>query len=146
MSSSFRRWGVVGGLGLLLLAFLNATPPISLSATLKANRWKKRVLLLHAPAVDDAALKRQRTLLATQPEGMQERDLLVLDVIETQLSPADRHYARTELNLPADTFTLLLLGKDGGVKQRSTTPLPPTELFGTIDKMPMRRQEMRGQQ
>ena len=103
------------------------------------------MLLLHAPTADAAELQRQRALLAAQPAGMQERDLLVLDVIENQLSAADRQYARTELKLPADTFTVLLIGKDGGVKQRSTTPLPPADLFGTIDKMPMRRQEMRGQ-
>ncbi|MBC6610693.1 DUF4174 domain-containing protein [Hymenobacter sp. BT507] len=143
MNTTFRRLGILSGIGLLLIGLLSAAPPASLSATLKANRWKKRVLLLYAPTADDATLKRQRALLAAQPEGMRARDMLVLDVIESQLSTTDRHYAHQELKLPADRFTVLLVGKDGGVKQRSATPLPPDALFGTIDKMPMRREEMR---
>ncbi|WP_185281077.1 DUF4174 domain-containing protein [Hymenobacter sp. NBH84] len=145
MHTTFRCLGMLGGIGLLLTVLLSAAPPASLSATLKANRWKKRVLLLHAPTADDATLKRQRALLAAQPEGMRARDMLVLDVIESQLNAADRQYARQELKLSADSFTVLLIGKDGGVKQRSATPIPPDALFGTIDKMPMRRQEMRNE-
>ena len=49
MNTTFRRLGVLGGIGLLLTVLLSAAPPASLSATLKANQWKKRVLLLHGP-------------------------------------------------------------------------------------------------
>ncbi|UOR05659.1 DUF4174 domain-containing protein [Hymenobacter aerilatus] len=145
MNTTFRCLGVLSGVGLLLTVLLGAAPPASLAATLKANQWKKRVLLLHAPTAADATLKRQRALLAAQLEGLSQRDMLVLNVIEDQLSTADSHYVRQELKLPADSFTVVLIGKDGGVKQRSATPLPPNELFGTIDKMPMRRQEMRSE-
>ena len=42
---------------------------------------------------------------------------------------------------PAET-TLLLIGKDGGLKSRSTR-LGFEEAFGLIDQMPMRMEEMR---
>jgi hypothetical protein len=42
--------------------------------------------------------------------------------------------------------TILLIGKDGGVKlRRETEILGCRELFATIDVMPMRRREMREQ-
>jgi hypothetical protein len=36
----------------------------------------------------------------------------------------------------------LLIGKDGGVKLRSSEPVSVKDIFGLIDSMPMRRQEM----
>jgi hypothetical protein len=38
---------------------------------------------------------------------------------------------------------VLLVGKDGGVKLSSSSPLSASTLFGTIDAMPMRIDEMR---
>jgi hypothetical protein len=35
-----------------------------------------------------------------------------------------------------------LIGKDGTVKLRSAEPVPVKDIFGLIDSMPMRRQEM----
>ena len=43
------------------------------------------------------------------------------------------------------SFSVVLIGKDGGEKLRRATPLSPEELFAIVDAMPMRRAEMRGQ-
>ena len=40
-------------------------------------------------------------------------------------------------------FKLVLVGKDGGVKLEQDAVLAPEELFAVIDRMPMRRNEMR---
>jgi len=40
-------------------------------------------------------------------------------------------------------FHAILIGKDGGVKGRWDSPVDMDALFGLIDAMPMRRQEMR---
>ncbi|MEM9823617.1 MAG: DUF4174 domain-containing protein [Bacteroidota bacterium] len=40
-------------------------------------------------------------------------------------------------------FEVLLLGLDGGVKLQQPEVLSCTELFAIIDRMPMRRQELR---
>ena len=114
-----------------------------LPETLRANRWKKRIVLLYAPAPDDKLLEQQRALLRQDQRGQQERDLLVLEVIEPQLTTAERRYLRTKLAVPTGHFLVLLIGKDGGVKRRAQTPLSGKALFATIDAMPMRRQEMR---
>lgn len=131
-------------LALLAAVTTAATPgPPSLAATIRDSRWQKRVLLLAAPRADEAAFQKQKQLLAAASGGLQERDLLVLDVLGDQLAPADRQYLQQELKLKINGFEVVLIGKDGGVKERSTHPLAPETLFGTIDKMPMRRQEMR---
>ncbi|RZK33884.1 MAG: DUF4174 domain-containing protein, partial [Hymenobacter sp.] len=46
-----------------------------------------------------------------------------------------------ELKQPLTSFSVVLIGKDGGVKLAQTQPLAPENLFGTVDKMPMRKQE-----
>ena len=79
---------------------------------------------------------------------MSDRDLVVIQAVGSdardnhgkQLDPAA---VRTAVGLPSDRFGAALVGKDGGVKMRSTRTIPTEELFRTIDAMPMRQQEMR---
>lgn len=125
------------------LAMAQTAPAGSLVATIKASKWQKRVLLLCATRPDDARLHRQQQLLAPAQAELHSRDLLVQEVIASQLSGPDQRYLRQQLNLPDSGFMVLLIGKDGGVKRRETQPLTPTQLFRTIDAMPMRQQEMK---
>ncbi|MCB2377272.1 DUF4174 domain-containing protein [Hymenobacter sp. BT635] len=116
----------------------------SLAALLKASRWQKRVLLLCAPTADSPALLRQRQLLAADRAGLEARELLVREIVPATLSAADREYLTQTLRVSTTGFTVLLLGKDGGVKRRETEPVAPSSLFATIDAMPMRQREMQG--
>ena len=43
----------------------------------------------------------------------------------------------------AEEFAAVLIGRDGGQKLRSGSPISAEELFGKIDEMPMRRRELR---
>ncbi|UOG73941.1 DUF4174 domain-containing protein [Hymenobacter tibetensis] len=115
----------------------------SLAKLMKTSRWQKRVLLVCAPSPDDASLLRQRQLLAPARADLQARDLLVHEVVFSQLSSADKNYLSENIRVPATTFTVVLIGKDGGPKRRETEPVAPASLFSTIDVMPMRQQEMR---
>jgi hypothetical protein len=49
---------------------------------------------------------------------------------------------RKRFGVKVGTFQVLLIGKDGGVKLRSSGPVSMKDLFGLIDSMPMRQQEM----
>lgn len=51
--------------------------------------------------------------------------------------------AREQFGIEAETFAIVLVGKDGGEKFRSAEPVGPRDLFDRIDSMPMRRREMR---
>lgn len=88
-------------------------------------------------------MAQQKKLLATAGPDLKARDFLVLQLLYDQLSPADRQYWTRELKQSLTSFSVVLIGKDGGVKLAQTQPLSPADLFGTVDKMPMRQQEAR---
>ena len=135
--------GLVAGLLLPWLAAQAAAPP-GLAQMLRAARWQHRLLLIGAPTAGQPDFQRQKNLLAASKEGLAERDFKIIEVVYDQLSPADRQCWTQQLGQSLAGFRLLLIGKDGGVKRTETQPLAPAALFGTVDKMPMRRGEMWG--
>lgn len=128
-------------LGLLLFT-AQTSRPMPLQQTLREYRWKKRVLLLAALTTEQADFKTQKALLNAEKEGMAARDFIVLEVLYSQLSAADQQFLMKKTGVSPPHFAAVLIGKDGGVKQQSRRPIPPANLFGTVDKMPMRREEM----
>jgi len=143
MMAANRLFRGLAALGLLtLLAAQPASAP-DLAHTLRASRWQRRLLLLGAPTASQAGFQRQQTLLAAEAKGLAARDFDVVEVLYDHLSPADRQCWTQQLGQPLTGFRLVLIGKDGGVKRTETQPLALASLFDTVDKMPMRRQEMR---
>ncbi|WP_460547816.1 DUF4174 domain-containing protein [Hymenobacter daeguensis] len=132
---------------LLLLSLLTLTAqtpkPMPLEQTLRESRWKKRVLLVAAPDGDYIDVKTQKALLATKQTELAERDFLVLEVLYDHLSATDQQFLTRKLGVQPPKFAAILIGKDGGVKEKSSVPILPDDLFRTVDKMPMRREEMR---
>ncbi|WP_426061738.1 DUF4174 domain-containing protein [Hymenobacter sp. B1770] len=116
---------------------------MSLEQTLRDSRWKKRVLLVAAPTAEQADFKSQKALLAANKAELAERDFLLMEVLYDQLSAADKEFLLKKIGVQPSQFAAVLIGKDGGVKQKSRRPIAPADLFGTVDKMPMRQQEMR---
>ncbi len=135
---------VLAGLALssaLAAAQTDGSP--NLAQTLRRSHWQKRVLLIGAPTASQADFQQQKQLLADAAAQLKERDFLVLEVPYDKLTAADQQYWQKELGQSLTRFTVVLIGKDGGVKRTSAQPLPPADLFNTVDKMPMRRQEMK---
>ena len=128
---------------LLFTALLVPSSPPDLKQWLANNQWQHRLVLVYAPTDSDPDLKRQRALLATASAGLAERDLLVRELLADQLPDEDRAFLAQTLRITGSTFRVLLIGKDGGVKTRQTSPITPKQLFDTIDGMYMRQQEMK---
>ena len=82
-------------------------------------------------------VKEQLSALQKDSSGLAERDLIV-----KQVKPGDKLYQTYQI-LPNETFTVLLIGKDGGEKYRSASLLTASRLFAMVDAMPMRQAEMR---
>ena len=141
-------------LGLAILVASIAISPAATAETadiLDGYLWKKRLFFVFGDQTSRFELNEQLARLARDPAGLKERDLEVfvgearkrLEILGTRLSPRT---LRNHLGLPATGFAAALVGKDGGVKMRSTTPVPlQTDLYTLIDAMPMRQQEMRRQ-
>jgi hypothetical protein len=117
---------------------------------LDALRWKNRVLVLFSPSESDPSFQLQKQGLASSTEGVLDRELMVLEIIEQGQSRAGNQLLsqksvqniRRRLGVQAGPFQVLLIGKDGGVKLRSSEPVSVKDIFGLIDSMPMRQQEM----
>ncbi|MEN9938132.1 MAG: hypothetical protein RLZZ387_4711 [Chloroflexota bacterium] len=114
-------------------------------------QWRNRLLLLFAPAADDPLFVTQQDALAAHHTGLAERELLVFVLFEATDGAGDSQVVtaaqaaelRARFGVPTGAFTILLVGKDGTEKLRSQGVVPAADLFGLIDSMPMRRDEMR---
>ena len=113
-------------------------------------KWKYRPVLVFAPDAGNDALARQKQIVRSSAGAFRERDIVVIyvvgDDVSADLGPApgsDAQGLRRRYGVDANRFAALLVGKDGGVKLKSSSPLSASRLSSVIDAMPMRRQEMR---
>lgn len=111
-------------------------------------RWSNRILALSGTTPNT---KEQIELLQEYSSGVLERDLLVVNTIDDDPEliigqsdglPQSQSF-RERYDLPTETFCIVLVGKDGRVKERRFELFQPTEIFAIIDAMPMRMEEMR---
>ncbi|MGI9435058.1 MAG: DUF4174 domain-containing protein [Geminicoccaceae bacterium] len=113
--------------------------------------WQNRIVVVIADAHTTEQLAEQHRMLLADPDGLQDRDLIIVTV-ERELVQVDgventsirADHLRDALNVPDQGYSTLLIGKDGGVKLRSRQPVRTEDLFALIDGMPMRQREMRG--
>ena len=107
-----------------------------------------RVLVISAPRASNALLREQNHALASFSAEIDDRDLIVMRAVggrasDTRADSLEAGEVRRAVGLAPDRFGVALVGKDGGVKFRRTTPISVTALFKTIDAMPMRQDEMK---
>ena len=102
---------------------------------------KNRVVLVFSPTAADARLTRQQSLLEQHQSELKERDTVVLPVVGSE----DRRLRNLFRIGPSD-FATILIGKDGNEKHRWTDVAPIDQINYRIDRMPMRKVEMRTKQ
>lgn len=121
--------------------------------TLAAQLGQTRPLLIFAPKPDDPQMGIQLRTLNEHAAEAHDRDIAPIALpynspspSELQLSPTDAEAARRRFHVAPGEFAVILIGKDGGEKLRSSRPLSISKLDETIDAMPMRQQEARRKQ
>lgn len=107
-----------------------------ISADLNEFKWINRPVVVFADSPADPRFLRQMELLTAETEALEIRDVVVL----TDTDPSAQSALREKLHPRG--FMLVLIGKDGGIKQRKPLPWDVRELSRSIDKMPMRQQEI----
>jgi hypothetical protein len=124
-------------------------PAISLNLT--QFQWKNRLLFLFAPNRNHPFFGSLRRALVAQQAEVADRDLVIFEILEsgsstmnaTHLDPQTAQSLREKFELRQGEFTVILIGKDGGVKLNRQDPIQLEDIFSLIDAMPMRREEMR---
>ena len=137
-----RRTALATAIALLCMA--------TTAEALTAYQWKKRALIVFAPSASDARLARQKTIVGGFRPAFLDRDVVVVYVAGGEathdLGPPPGISAgalRSQFRVSEGAFRVLLIGKDGGVKIDSPAPIAALDLFAEIDRMPMRRDEMK---
>lgn len=117
---------------------------------LSQHRWKDRLILLLSDDLADPELRKQQQVLQGVKQELSDRKIIVYTVTpqflyrgskEMMKSPENALYSNYKKG--TTSFEVILLGLDGGVKLRENRLVKPEELFELIDRMPMRRAELR---
>lgn len=118
----------------------------SLKAILDEKKDHRRVLLLYGRSGSPGQnyLINQQEALNEVRDGLAERDLDVIVLVASEVSEPDRQFLMHDFKLvPHEDYLGWLIGKDGGIKETFKKPVSADELFKIIDRMPMRKQEMK---
>lgn len=107
---------------------------------LAAYQWKNRPVLVFADSADDENFREQMKLLNDANADITERDIVVIE----DTTPSQKSNLRERFQ--PNGFLFVLVGKDGGAKLKSTSPVNIESLNSLIDAMPMRLQEIRKQE
>jgi hypothetical protein len=114
-------------------------------------RWKNRLLFVFAPTREDPSFGSLHDSLVTRQADVADRDLVVFEVLESGPSTVDKklldpetaQILRNKFGVTEGRFSVILVGKDGGIKLDRHDRTSLEEIFALIDSMPMRQEEMR---
>ncbi len=107
------------------------------TANLKDFLWLKRPLLIFADTPADPRYIEQMGYITERLDVLTALDVVVI----TDTDPDARSDLRKTLRPRG--FGLVLIGKDGVIYLRKPAPWHVREIIRTIDKLPMRQQELR---
>jgi len=121
---------------------------------IEKHTWESRILILKTS--DNGIQKHQDQLkiFKNSKKDLRDRKLVLYEIVGKQYKFTDYRDLNanntwqecTDLDngifSKSDDFEIILIGLDGGVKLRKTELLYDEELYGLIDSMPMRVQEL----
>lgn len=104
-------------------------------------RWKKRVVMIYGPSFDTEEVTTQVALLRAESTILKEYKLTIITVTNSGTRRDGGKIYPNSLKTPIETFSVQLIGLDGGVKLENAAPVESQQIFDLIDTMPMRRRE-----
>ncbi|TBN15608.1 DUF4174 domain-containing protein [Hyunsoonleella pacifica] len=127
---------------LVLVFFLSH---IMWSQNLDKHLWENRVIVISADKKNETRATEQFNILKTEKDRLTDRRLVVYkcigDICKYYDFKKDAKVVLVDKKLTG--FNVVLLGLDGGKKFNSNKVENANVFFNLIDKMPMRRQELR---
>lgn len=121
------------------------------SPDLSVFKWKNRLLFLFAPNRNHPLFNALHKPLAASQSEAAERDLIIFEIFESAASSMNgeaidsktARRLREKFDVLPTEFTVILIGKDGGIKLDRKEHTKLDDIFALIDAMPMRQDEMR---
>jgi hypothetical protein len=98
--------------------------------------WVLRPLVIFADTPEDPRFKQQMDILLADADRLAERDVILITDTDSDVMSDVR------ITLRPRGYMLALIGKDGRVALRKPAPWSIRELSRSIDKMPLRQQEI----
>ncbi|NMM50002.1 DUF4174 domain-containing protein [Marinigracilibium pacificum] len=143
---------------LVYLVFLIISPIYlgqkdNLDKVLKDAASKNRILVIAAEKEKHSLIREQYTIWKKDTEGFKERDLIIIIpseahwMIKSYPSSIPTYYVPNKkliqhFELDSGQLSVVLIGKDTGIKDISHEINQSNYWFDLIDKMPMRKTEM----
>jgi len=137
--------------GLLVkILTLLSLPNCAFGSGLQKYFWDSRLIILFSPSSLNQDFNTQKQDVEVSIDGLVERHIRIISVvgrgpvkvdglIDTTLNESK---LRSEYRVLTKQFSILLIGKDGDEKGRWFKPVRIEHLFGIIDQMPMRKNEI----
>ena len=113
------------------------------SSPLEEYFWKNRVIVTFSPSKNNTERSQFLNSIHKNLCGFNSRNIIHIDLLFNEKYHEIEKYGNffENLSLSPSEFSLILIGKDGGIKLNSRkTSLE--EIFSLIDTMPMRQEEM----
>ena len=98
--------------------------------------WIARPLVIFADTPEDPRFQQQMNLLVADADRLAERDVIII----TDTNPSEMSDVRTTLRPRG--YMMALVAKDGRVSLRKPSAYSVREISRSIDKMPLRQQEI----
>ena len=135
---------------ILIFFFLLITSSTAIMAQdLFGYRWENRILLLITDETNNEAVDKQISEFRESAKKLEDRRLLVFLVTKDRTFMGlafdesinnDTLYKKYKVS--RNPFEMVLIGLDGGVKERYTEYQALENILALIDGMPMRREEL----
>jgi hypothetical protein len=134
---------------IITLILLALKTGIMMSQEITDHRWKNRVLLVFTQDTNAPNFKKQIDELKKNGKGLKNRKLIVYQIAKdsfrtgfTNLKWEKTPNSFVNFKDKNSTFSVVLIGLDGGIKLKQKRFLSCIDLFNIIDVMPMRQQEI----
>lgn len=135
---------------IILVFFTIIFMTITLKAqNLKKHQWDHRIILVMADSFENESLRKQVTEFNKYPNDISERKIIFYEVTPQYYKKVDNDNV-VELGQSTlfdqyqeakNKFIILLIGLDGGVKEKYQEFQSAQTIFDRIDTMPMRQRE-----
>jgi len=127
---------------------------ITQAQDLKSHQWENRIILMVSHSEESKEYQAQIAQFSKLPRELKERKMLIYQVLPEQyrimnyqINAKENKWVSspvlfTKFANKKEDFKVILIGLDGGVKLEASRLVTASELFETIDSMPMRRAEL----